>query len=670
MVQPTPRAAGDNEESAQLATWLKARVVDNATGQRTRLAWMGRTSDDEVQDPTISLPRQLRSCQAVLGDDMEIGLFFWDVETSRKDLAARGSSTAWRKFDIDIPRDGGIADLLAEARRPDRRFDGVICESIDRIARLTYQSTKIEYDLEQLGIPLIAADEPIMRSARTGRIEKRAGMVLLRRAKQGVAEWYVLEMLEKSRQGHEIHTDQGFNIGKPPYGYLAERIPHPVPVKRAEGRHKTKLAPDPKRGPVVTRIFEMRVHEGLSYRLIAARLNDDLKTNPPPVPVDPTRALGRWMPGSVRDVLTNPKYTGYMVWNRRAMKHKVNPGKGNPRDEWVFSSRPEHPALVPMDLFLAAQTPPSRREKARADQEPMAANPHPQTRHTYRLRSYVFCVVCGRRMHGKRTPAGTVYFYCGPRDRVVPKDHPASVWVHERRLVDAVTTFFNTHVLGPDRRALAAASLPAAEDHAIQAHHKQEQRIQRQLDDLNGKADNLLRAFENNSDPDGLIFQRLRTRMLDLDREIAALSTTLAELRANAPEPPTDNIGLLDHLPLVEVDLNELAADRLRRFLEAFRVQIPVRRARTRRATLKAEISAHLIEELTRVAQWGRPRPDIPELGGSHSSELCPRQDSNLRSRLRRAVLYPLSYGGSATHEEYQGPTRAVGAVWGTGGAR
>ena len=32
----------------------------------------------------------------------------------------------------------------------------------------------------------------------------------------------------------------------------------------------------------------------------------------------------------------------------------------------------------------------------------------------------------------------------------------------------------------------------------------------------------------------------------------------------------------------------------------------------------------------------------------------CPRQDSNLRPRLRRAVLYPLSYGGSATKELYQ----------------
>jgi hypothetical protein len=28
------------------------------------------------------------------------------------------------------------------------------------------------------------------------------------------------------------------------------------------------------------------------------------------------------------------------------------------------------------------------------------------------------------------------------------------------------------------------------------------------------------------------------------------------------------------------------------------------------------------------------------------NSPWCPRQDSNLRSRLRRAVLYPLSYGG------------------------
>jgi hypothetical protein len=34
--------------------------------------------------------------------------------------------------------------------------------------------------------------------------------------------------------------------------------------------------------------------------------------------------------------------------------------------------------------------------------------------------------------------------------------------------------------------------------------------------------------------------------------------------------------------------------------------------------------------------------------------ELCPRQDSNLRTPLRRRVLYPLSYGGSGRRTQYQ----------------
>ena len=99
MVQPAPLAADhhdliESNDSGRLASWLKARVVDLAPTRPLRLAWMGRTSDHEVQDPTISLPRQLRACRAVLTEDMEISLHFWDVETSRKELDARGSSTA------------------------------------------------------------------------------------------------------------------------------------------------------------------------------------------------------------------------------------------------------------------------------------------------------------------------------------------------------------------------------------------------------------------------------------------------------------------------------------------------------------------------------------------------------------------------------------------------
>src|SRR6266508_1681651 len=55
------------------------------------------------------------------------------------------------------------------------------------------------------------------------------------------AEWYVLEVLGKSRDGLCEHTRQGWNIGRPPYGYLAERVPHPVPAKRSQGATKSRL---------------------------------------------------------------------------------------------------------------------------------------------------------------------------------------------------------------------------------------------------------------------------------------------------------------------------------------------------------------------------------------------------------------------------------------------
>lgn len=274
--------------TANLPDWLRPTTSVPAVERTVRVAFLGRTSTDEQQDPTLSLPRQLTNCQRALLPGMVIVAHFYDVESSRKELSQRGRSTAWEKFDIDIPRDGGLADLLAEATTPGRRFDVVICESIDRIARWTHQGTKIEYDLELAGVPLLAADEPIMLGGQSnGRKRKRASQVLLRRTKQGVAEWYILEMLEKSWDGFEIHTVQGWNTGKPPYGYMAEKHRHPVPARRTQGKHKTKLAIDPARGPVVEQIYLWRVDEKLAYRAIADRLNTDLDRYPPPQPADP-----------------------------------------------------------------------------------------------------------------------------------------------------------------------------------------------------------------------------------------------------------------------------------------------------------------------------------------------------------------------------------------------
>jgi len=350
---------------------------------------------------------------------------FYDIESGRTDLALRGRGHAHEAFDIPIPRDGGIQDLLAEADRPDRRFDVVVCESIDRISRRTYYGTMIEHRLEQAGVGLFAADEPFTLDPAGGRA-RTATQVLTRRVKQGVSEWYVRDMLEKSWDGFAVHTELGYNIGKPCYGYTARRVPHPVPAKRAKGAKKTYLDPDPVQAPVVRRTFAMRVTERLGYQAIADHLNKDLATNPPPTPVDPTRAVGRWTYSNVREILTNPKHTGHMVWNRHARKSGHN--RANPATDWVWSPEPTHQALVDLETFIQAQQVAAHRFGSRTNPGPSR---HPETKRAYPLRTYLFCHACGRRMFGK-TRRQTAYYACAPK-KGLPTPRPPGQHLGPRR---------------------------------------------------------------------------------------------------------------------------------------------------------------------------------------------------------------------------------------------
>jgi site-specific DNA recombinase len=89
---------------------------------QVRVAWVGRTSTEEHQDPRQSLLRQLERSKVALPDSWVIVCHFYDVESGRMELDQRGRGTGYERFDIPIARDGGIADLLAEAKRPNRRF--------------------------------------------------------------------------------------------------------------------------------------------------------------------------------------------------------------------------------------------------------------------------------------------------------------------------------------------------------------------------------------------------------------------------------------------------------------------------------------------------------------------------------------------------------------------
>jgi site-specific DNA recombinase len=215
-------------------------------------------------------------------------------------------------------------------------------------------------------------------------------------------------------------------------------------------------------------------------------------------------------------------------------------------------------------------------------------------------------------MHGHATRHGTAYAYCQPRNRALPESHPAAIRVREDQLIDGVTLFFNRHVLGPDRLELARASLPAANDFVRDEHLKTEAALRQKLVELEGNMTNLMRVLERTSDPNGQLYRRTERRMAELEHEYAEAGERLQKHLASTPPEPEQNAGLLEHLPQLGVDLNLLPSDRLRRFLEAFRVEIHYD-IRTGRATVKAEISAKMIEELVQLTlraediRWREP---------------------------------------------------------------
>jgi Recombinase len=216
-----------------------------------------------------------------------------------------------------------------------------------------------------------------------------ATTVLVRRVKQGVAEWFRLQIKEKAWRGLREHSLAGWNIGTPPYGYLADRVPHPVAYKAAQGRTKTRLILDPGRAPVVAAIFAWRTQDKLGGYAITQRLNARPDLYPSP-------RSGRWTEATVYAILRNPKYTGHMVFGRQRTT-PVGRCVAVPEDQWLWSPEPAHPAIITRATWDAAQAIGAEHSTSRDDP---GMNTHPATRRTYVLRSRVRCRSCQRRMSG------------------------------------------------------------------------------------------------------------------------------------------------------------------------------------------------------------------------------------------------------------------------------
>jgi site-specific DNA recombinase len=412
----------------------------------------------------------------------------------------------------------GLQQALHDARTG--RYDLLLVFKVDRLARSTGGLAKVLEELDKAGVAFRSASEPFDTSTAAGRM-----MVQM----LGVFAEFEREMIvERTRMGLARKAASGeWTGGTPPFGYRYDAV-------------RRLLVPIEGSAAVVARIFDLYVERGLGSAAISNLLNDDGHT---------TSRKARWTPHAVLDILRNQTYLGRLPFNGA-------------------SYQAAHTPLVEESTFKRAQTIMAERgESWRA----RAANAS-----DYLLTSLLRCQRCGHGFvgtaaHGK---AGVYRYYtCFARQR-----HGTARCDQDRIPADPLEDAIVAEVLAAlgDGELFAEAARRAKQVWEV-AHPGRQAELAGAADALaerRAAIDRYLRAFEAGRLPEATCAYRL----LELEREVAALNARRAALESECEQAPALSAdGDLQELRrLVELAVSQAAPASLKRLLGAIVERIVV----------------------------------------------------------------------------------------------
>jgi hypothetical protein len=268
--------------------------------------------------------------------------------------------------------------------------------------------------------------------------------------------------------------------GRPPYGYqIVDGDPHPNPAKARSGQRLRTFDLDPASAPVVRRIFDEFLSGSGLGKIAAGLVADGV---PSPSAHDPERnphrvgSSGAWAKSALREILRNPRYTGFQVWRRTAGKQTLRDvddvSLGDEKrmiqqapQDWIWSNQPVHPAIITLEEHRLAL--------ARYKTEPGSSHGRRFTERPYRARGLVRCALCNRKMnsHWLRNKPGYRCVYGA--DYVLPMDseHPKSVYLSESSFIaplgEWLTGLFDGDHLYSTCELLASVELVAPNEGAV-----------------------------------------------------------------------------------------------------------------------------------------------------------------------------------------------------------
>jgi site-specific DNA recombinase len=516
---------------------------------------------------------------------------------------------------VDDAISGAAADgreaflkMVEDAKQPGCPFRYILVYDVKRFGRLDNDETGYyRHLLTKAGVEVVYVSENFSGDDTDD---------LLRPVKQWQARQELKDLSKVTIRGLVTKTDGGWWMGGvPPHGYdLAyytssgkflmivrhlpgggkhilnehgdiERTLEPSDrlMVSKEDRGRLTLS-SPERVRTVQHIFAWYVEDGLGFKGIAQRLNQER------VPA-PGRCSDTWSMSTIREIVINPTYMGDMVWNRRTMakfysiaqkRAVVRPKVGrvavedNDEADWIVT-RDSHPAIVTRRLFEMARTLRLERRKR---------YPHSYRRgrgatSDYLLTGLLICSRCGHRWQGtcqiksKRrvdgTQVRTKYYACGGyiskgnavcRRSVIPKD------VIEQFLFERIGQNLRRFLDGKQGRAMLAEAIRDVYG-GFDADHVERER--RQLLARRTEVEHKIERLIENATPTTLEF--VDKRVAELKIELDQGTARLAELDAEADkelEVEATATKVLDYMERFDTVAATGTVDEKRRFLRAF----------------------------------------------------------------------------------------------------
>lgn len=244
---------------------------------------------------------------------------------------------------------------------------------------------------------------------------------------------------------------------EPPYGYVRVKI---------EGDSGYTLEPHKEQAEAVRLIFQWYTQEQIGANRIADRLNE--------YGFKPARSE-KWSRLTIRNMLSNPVYTGMVKWGERAEVKSIdengNVKKSRPHNPNLILVQGLHPALVSMEVFNKAK------EVRKNNIIPAAPKAHKLKNP---LAGLIECGRCGRKMQRQEDKRrGSVWLHCEGQycDNVSSRFEFV-----EEDILAGLKTCLDQFKLHPEQ--------PAAEDPdadlrvAIDRHNGELEKIKKQVSNL------------------------------------------------------------------------------------------------------------------------------------------------------------------------------------------